>query len=220
MVQAAIFDIDGTIIDSVDLHIASWKRAFQQFGKEVPYEPIRREIGKGADEFLAVFFSKQELDRFRSELENYRAELFKREYLPKAKAFPRVRELFELIKHDGKKIALASNAKGEEINIYKEMARIDDLVDTVACSEDVQCSKPHRDICSAAVRKLGDIPSDRVIAVGDTRYDAEAAGKIGVRTIGVLCGGGNREELHQSGCIAIYNDPADLLEQYGCSPFQ
>src|SRR5215475_4120633 len=179
MVQAVIFDIDGTIIDSIDLHIESWQRAFQYFGKEVSYDPIRRQIGKGADEFLAVFFSKEELDRFRSELENYRSELFKREYLPQVKAFPRVRELFERIKRDGRKIALASTAKEEEIKIYKEMAQIDDIIDTVACSEDVKHSKPHRDIFSAAVHKLGDIASDRVIAVGDTRYDAEAAGKIG-----------------------------------------
>jgi HAD superfamily hydrolase (TIGR01549 family) len=220
IVQAVIFDIDGTIIDSVDLHIDSWKRAFQQFGKEVLFESIRRQIGKGADEFLAVFFSKEELDRFRSELENYRSELFKREYLPKAKPFPRVRELFERIKNDGKKIALASTAKEEEIKIYKEMAQVDDLIDAVACSEDVQRSKPHRDICSAALQKLDDIASDRVIAVGDTRYDAEAAGKIGVRTIGVLCGGGTREEFQQAGCIAIYKDPADLLAQYSYSPLQ
>src|SRR5262245_22674146 len=100
------------------------------------------------------------------------------------------------------------------------MAQIDDLIDTAACSEDVKHSKPHRDIFSAAVHKLGDIASDRVIAVGDTRYDAEAAGKIQVRTIGVLCGAGNRNELFEAGCIAIYKDPADLLEQYGCSPLQ
>lgn len=129
MIQGVLFDIDGTIIDSIDLHIESWKRAFQQFGKEVSYEPIRRQIGKGADEFLDVFFSR-ELDRLRGDLENYRSKLFKREYLPKAKAFPRVRELFERIKQDGRKIALASTAKEEEIKIYKEMARIDDLIDT------------------------------------------------------------------------------------------
>jgi len=187
MVQGVLFDIDGTIINSIALHIESWKRAFQLFGKEYSYEQIRRQIGKGADEFLAMFFSKEELDRVRGDLENYRSELFKREYLPKAKAFPRVRELFERIKQDGRKIALATTAKEEEIKIYKEMAGIDDLVDTVACSDDVKRSKPHRDICSAAVQKLGNIASDRVMAVGDTRYDAEAAGKINVRTVGLLC---------------------------------
>jgi HAD superfamily hydrolase (TIGR01549 family) len=198
MVQGVKFDIDGTIIDSIALHIESWKRAFQLFGKEYSYEQIRRQIGKGADEFLAMFFSKEELDRVRGDLENYRSELFKREYLPKAKAFPRVRELFERIKQDGRKIALATTAKEEEIKIYKEMAGIDDLVDTVACSDDVKRSKPHRDICSAAVQKLGNIASDRVMAVADTRYDAEAAGKINVRTVGLLCGGGNRVELIQA----------------------
>jgi len=59
-----------------------------------------------------------------------------------------------------------------------------------------------------------------VIAVGDTRYDAEAAGKINVRTVGLLCGGGNREELNQAGCIAMYKDPADLLDHYDYSPLQ
>src|SRR4029450_12664622 len=129
----------------------------QKFGKECSYESIRRQIGEGADEFLAVFFSGEELDRLRTDLENYRSELFKMEYLPRAKAFPKVRELFERIKQDGRKIALASTAKEEEIKIYKEIARIDDLEDAVAYSEDVKHSNPHRDICSAAVQKLGDI---------------------------------------------------------------
>jgi phosphoglycolate phosphatase-like HAD superfamily hydrolase len=113
MILGVIFDIDGTIIDSIDLHIESWQRTFQHFDKEYAYEPIRRQIGKGADEFLAVFFSREELDRLRGDLENYRSELFEREYLPKAKPFPRVRQLFERIKRDGKKIALASRLHGE-----------------------------------------------------------------------------------------------------------
>ena len=66
MVQAVIFDIDGTIIDSVDFHIQAWKRAFEKFGKEISYELIRPQIGKGADDMLPVFFSKEELHRFRS----------------------------------------------------------------------------------------------------------------------------------------------------------
>jgi HAD superfamily hydrolase (TIGR01549 family) len=220
VVQAAIFDIDGTIIDSIDLHIESWQRALRRFGKECSYESVRRQIGEGADEFLAVFFSKEELGRIRTDLETYRSELYKKEYLPKAKAFPMVRELFDRIKQDGRKIALASTAKQEEIEIYKKMARIDDLLDTVACSEDVKHSKPHSDICFAALEKLGHIAADRVIAVGDTRFDAEAAGKINVRSIGFLCGGGNYEELREAGCIALYNAPADLLKRYDSSPFQ
>src|SRR5260370_38579370 len=122
MMGGVMLDTDGTIMDFIVLQIGLGKRAFQLFGKEFYYEPIRRQIGKGADEFLAVFFSTEELDRLAGDLENYRSELFKREYLPKAKAFPRVRELFERIKQDGRKIALASTAKQEQIEIDKRMA--------------------------------------------------------------------------------------------------
>src|SRR4030095_10830160 len=86
MVQAVIFDIDGTIIDSVDMHIEAWKRAFEKFGKEVSYELIRPQIGKGGEDVLPVFFSREELHRFGRELEQYRGELFEREYLPKSES--------------------------------------------------------------------------------------------------------------------------------------
>src|SRR5690349_21016858 len=104
MVKAVIFDIDGTIIDSVGAHIEVWKRVFAYFGKQVADEDIRRHIGEGSDDMLPVFFSSEELRRFRPDLEKYRGELFEREYLPSLKAFPKVRELFERIKNDGKKI--------------------------------------------------------------------------------------------------------------------
>jgi len=218
VVQAVIFDLDGTLIDSVDLHIQAWKRTFERFGKEVSNEQIRRQIGKGADDMLPLFFSSEELDRFRPDLEKYQGELFKREYLPKVNAFPRVRELLQRLKQDEKKIALGSTEKREEINIYKEIARITDLVDCAVGSEEVEHSKPHPDICAVALHKLGNIPPDQVIDIGDTAYDAEAAGKISLRSIGLLCGGGNREELQRAGCVAIYENPADLLEHYDASP--
>jgi HAD superfamily hydrolase (TIGR01549 family) len=190
----------------------------REIGKKISYQLIRPQIGKGADDMLPVFFSKEELHRFRHDLEQYRGELFEREYLPKVKAFPRVRELFERIKHENKKLSLASTAKEKEINIYKEIARINDLIDSAVCSEEVKQSKPHRDICAVALHKLGNVAPHQVIAIGDTEYDAEAAGKINVGAIGLLCGGGNREELHRAGCIAIYEEPADLLAQYESSP--
>jgi len=217
MVKAVIFDIDGTIIDSVGAHIDAWKRTFAHFGKQVSDEKIRRHIGEGSDDMLPVFFSAAELHRFRPELERYRGELFKREYLPSLRAFPKVRELFERIKYDGKKIALASTAQAEEINIYKEMAGISDFVDCSVCAEEVAESKPHGDICGAALRKLGKLAPAKVISIGDTKYDAEAAARNNVCTIGLLCGGGTSEELQQAGCVALYQDPEDLLaHMVGC----
>ncbi|MDQ3684345.1 MAG: HAD family hydrolase [Acidobacteriota bacterium] len=217
-IKAVIFDIDGTLVDSVDLHARAWQETFKKFGKEIPLADVRRQIGKGGDQLLPVFFSKKELDEFGEEMEEYRGELFKKEYLPRVKAFPKVRELFERIKRDGKKIALASSAKEDELSTYKKLARIDDLLEGETSADDVEKSKPHPDIFEAALEELGDVDASDVIVVGDTPYDAEAAGKIKIKTVGLLCGGWSEEELREAGCIAVYRDDADLLARYEESP--
>ena len=211
MLKAIIFDIDGTLVDSVDLHARAWQETFRHFGREIEFEKVRHQIGKGSDQLMPVFFSEAELERFGEEMEKFRGELFKREYLSQVRAFPRVRELFERIKADGKRIALASSAKKDELKTYKELARITDLVEEETSADDVDKSKPHSDIFEAALAALGDVEADEAIVIGDTPYDAEAAGKIKLRTIGVLCGGFPEAELRAAGCTDIYRDPADLL---------
>jgi HAD superfamily hydrolase (TIGR01509 family) len=157
------------------------------------------------------------LEEFGEELEKFRSELYKRDYLPRVRAFPRVRELFERIKRDGLKIALASSAKEDELATYKKLTKIEDLVEEETSADDVEKSKPHPDIFKAALDQLGEMQPGEAVAIGDTPYDAEAAGKLKLRTIGVLCGGFPQSELEAAGCIAIYLDPADLLENYDAS---
>lgn len=214
MIKAVIFDIDGTLVDSVDLHAHAWQETFRHFGKEIPYEKVRHQIGKGGDQLMPVFFSKEELDKFGEEMEKYRGELYKREYLPKVRAFPHVRELFLKIRNDGLRLALASSAKEDELGAYKKIARIEDLVEEETSADDADKSKPHPDIFEAALERLGSVESHEAIVVGDTPYDAEAAGKIRLRTIGVLCGGFPEAELRAAGCVQIYQGPADLLARY------
>lgn len=218
MIEAVIFDIDGTIVDSVDLHAESWKMTFEKFGKTIPFEDVRRQIGKGADQLLPVFFSKEELSRFGEKMEKYRSDLFKKEYLPRVQGFPKVRELFKRIKDDGKQIALASSAKADEIEAYKKIAQIDELVESETSSDDADRSKPHPDIFQAALAQLKDVAPENVIVVGDTPYDAEAAAKAMMSTVGLLCGKWTKEELTRAGCVAVYRDPEDLLLHYDASP--
>ena len=219
MIHLAIFDIDGTIVDSVDLHAKAWQQAFAEFGKEVSLTSVRKQIGKGSDQLLPVFFSPTELNRFGEELDKFRSELFKREYLPQVKAFPKVRELFLRIKGKDKLIALASSAKQDEVDVYKSIAKIEDLVETETSSEDVEKSKPHPDVFEAVLARFQSINKNEVIVVGDTPYDAQAAGKLRLPTIGLLCGGWSTSQLEQAGCCAVYGDPAVLLELYDQSPF-
>lgn len=218
MIEAAIFDVDGTLVDSVDLHAGAWQVAFEKFGKTIPFQDIRRQIGKGADQLLPVFLTEEELNRLGRQLDEYRGELFKREYLPRVKGFPKVRQLFEHIRSNGKRIALASSAKGDELEAYKKIAGIDDFDASETSSDDADRSKPYPDIFRAALSGLKGIAPDAAIVIGDTPYDAEAATSANLKTIGLLCGGWAKEELLRAGCVAVYRDPEDLLDHYGSSP--
>lgn len=216
MTKAVIFDIDGTLLDSVDLHAQAWQEAFRHFGREVPLPDVRRQIGKGSDNLLPAFFTDEELQRLEKPLNEYRGELFKKKYLGRIVPFTGVRELVTRILDDGKLVGLASSAKGDEIEDYKRIARIDDLVQEEASADDARHSKPAPDIFSAALHKMDLRPGDAV-AIGDTPYDAEAAGKISLPAIGVLCGGWPEKDLRDAGCIEIYQGPGDLLARYGTS---
>lgn len=215
---AVVFDIDGTLLDSVDLHARAWVEAFGHFGIPAEEAVVRRQIGKGGDQLLPVFVDADRLAREGETIEAYRSDLFKRRYLDRVRPFPGVRELLTRLREDGLTIALASSGKASEVENYQRILGIEALVDAVTSSDDADRSKPHPDIFQAALKKLPDLPKEAVIAVGDTPYDAEAAGKAGIRTIGLLCGGFPEADLSDAGCIAIYRDPQDLLDGYAGSP--
>jgi HAD superfamily hydrolase (TIGR01509 family) len=221
MPKALIFDIDGTLVDSVDLHAKAWQEAFEHFGHEFSLDQIRMQIGKGGDQLLPVFLSKDEIEKRGKEIEEFRGKLFKSKYLKQVKPFPKVRELFEKAQSYGLKIALASSAKADELEDYKRIANIADLVDTETSSSDAERSKPHPDIFEAALEKLGpDVKPSEAVVIGDSPYDAQAAHKAGISTVCVRCGGFPEDNLKQAGCVAIYDDPQDLLEHFEQSPLQ
>jgi HAD superfamily hydrolase (TIGR01509 family) len=217
--DALLFDIDGTLVDSVDLHAHAWQEAFEHFGKRIPFQAIRSQIGKGGDQLMKEFLSPQELEERGEEIDKYRTDLYKRKYLGQVRGFPRVRELFQALLARKLPIALASSAKGDELALYKELAGIADLIDTETSADDAERSKPYPDIFAVALERLGKkVRKDRVYVIGDSPWDAIAAGRLGVRTLGVLCGGFPEGELRKAGCIAIYRDPADLLARLDESP--
>ncbi len=214
MIEAFIFDIDGTLIDSNDFHAEAWQKAFEKYGKKISFDKIRPQIGKGADTLLPEFLSEQEIEKFGDEIADLRGEIFKREYMPCVKPFPKVRELFRRIKADGKKVALASSSNEDEVEEYKKIVNIADLVEKSTSADDAEESKPEPDIFEAALKLLGNPAPETVLVVGDTPYDAEAATKAELKIVGVLCGGFPETDLRENGCLEIYKDPADLLENY------
>ena len=210
MIEAVIFDVDGTLVDSVDFHAEAWQKAFAAFDKEISFQAIRSQIGKGGDQLLPVFLSEDEIESFGKKLETYRGKLFKDEYLDRVEAFRDVPDLLEAIRKKDRKVALASSAKSAELKIYKKIAGIEKLTDVETSSDDAEKSKPHPDIFEAALKKLK-LKPDQVLVIGDTPYDADAAGKAGIASIGVLCGGFTEEDIRAGGASRIYRDPQDLL---------
>ena len=133
------------------------------------------------------------------------------------KPLPGVRDLFQRLHAEGIKIALATSSGKADLQILKRIAGVDDLVDIETCADDTERSKPHPDIFTVALEKLSLEPA-QCLALGDTPYDAESAGKAGLRTVGVTTGGWSRQELMDAGCIAVYEDAADLLKHLDESP--
>ena len=218
MTRAAIFDIDGTLVDSVDLHTQAWIEALAHFGIAVTYGDMRQQIGKGGDQLLPVFVPPERLAKEEEQISTFRADLFKRDYLPKVRAFPQVPELFRRVRDGGLKVALASSGKAAEVAEYARIAGITDFVDVTASADDAERSKPQPDIFEAALAKLAPLRAADCIAIGDTPWDAIAAGRAGLRCLGVLCGGFTEPELREAGAVGIYDGPADLLARFGGSP--
>ncbi|TLU72343.1 HAD family hydrolase [Lichenicoccus roseus] len=218
MPGAVIFDVDGTLVDSVTLHAQAWQDAFRDFGHEFELDKIRGQIGKGGDQLLPVFLDERVCEEQGEAINKHRAGILKERYLGRIEAFPQVRALVQRLQAEGWRVALASSAKGDELATYKKIADITDLIQTETSSDDAEHSKPEPDIFQAALEKLDGLDPKQAFVIGDTPYDAEAAGKAGVRTIGVTCGGWSEAELRQAGCIAVYRDPADLLAKYEQSP--
>jgi beta-phosphoglucomutase-like phosphatase (HAD superfamily) len=214
MIKAVIFDVDGTLIDSNDVHAQSWIDAFQEIDKKVSCDAVRGQIGKGGDQLLPVFLTKNEIDTYGTSLEKRRGEILKEAYLHTIQPFASVRELFERLRDNGIRIALASSAKREELGFYKKIANIEDLVDVEATSDDAENSKPAPDIFSAVLETMSEMDISEILAIGDTPYDALASGRAGLKCVGLLCGGFPLEELKGAGFVAIYQDPTDLLTNF------
>jgi phosphoglycolate phosphatase-like HAD superfamily hydrolase len=216
MPKAAIFDLDGTLLDSVDLHALAWHEAMVKFGHDVSFEQARSQIGKGGDKLMPEFLSTTDRKDHGQELEEWRSNRFKTEYLSLVRPFSAVPDLLKCVRDAGLRVAIGSSAKKDELDNYLDIARIAGLVDVKTSSDDAEASKPAPDIFEVVLRKLG-IAGRDAVAIGDSPYDAAAAGKANIATIGVLCGGFTEASLREAGCTDIYPGPAALFARFSAS---
>lgn len=214
MIGAFLFDVDGTLVDSNMLHAEAWRATFLHFGIDVPLDDVRTQIGKGGDNLIPALLPAEVVARRQEEIDAYRSDLFKNDYLPRARPFPGVRALFERIAGDGRKIVLATSAKTEELDHHLDLLGVRDLISDTTSADDVRHSKPDPDIFRAALAKVAPLGSNDVRVVGDSPYDLAAAGKIGIQAIAFRSGGFADAILVDAGASLLLDGPQDMLRRY------
>lgn len=208
MIEAFIFDIDGTLVDTNHLHINSWVRAFNEFGATVAVDDIQTQLGRRATEIAQALLpqdKKGDADAVATE----KKRIF-REYYTEIKPFPKTKELFEFLHGRGVKLALATSTTRQDAQFYIRLLSVKDLIGTLIAAEDIQHSKPDPEIFIKASERL-DASPHKTAVVGDSPHDIQAAVNAHMLAIGVLTGGFVKETLKQAGAGKIYRDIEDLF---------
>ena len=196
-VQGLIFDIDGTLTDSNDIHTEAWQEAFRHFEIDFPYQEIRSQMGKGGDLLIPDLLNARQMRRFGKELGQYRRKIFQDRYMPRIRPFPHVPETFAALAGLGIRMALASSSDEDEVKYYIELLGIEEFIEKSTSKKDAEHSKPSPEIFKAALDGLGTDES-LTATVGDTPYDIIASHRIPLPAIAVLSGGFEREQLRKS----------------------
>lgn len=209
-IAAVLLDIDGTLVDSNDLHARAWIDAFAEAGFTVPFERLRPLLGMGSDKLLpAIDASLADGSDPGKTIARRRGEIFKTSYLKDVRAFPDVRRLLLQLKQSGVRCVVATSATQDELQAMLGLASIDDLIDDRVTSAEMRESKPAPDIVSRAL-SISKAEGAQAFMLGDTRFDIEAARRAGVDCIVFRCGGASEAEL--AGAIAVFDDPTALCD--------
>lgn len=210
--SAIIFDMDGTLIDSNDLHAKAWQDAFEHFGVEIDFETVRMQIGKGGDLLVPDLLGAGQMIAFGNEIQDYRSKLFRDRYRDSIEPFPDIPKSFERLRDESIRIVIATSSNGEDLKFYIELLGVESLIDDATSKDDVETSKPAPDVFSSALDKLGTSPA-RTLVVGDTPYDILAAHRSCLPIAAVRCGGFPERTLEKA--ELRFDDVPDLVQNLG-----
>ncbi|MFG1952848.1 HAD family hydrolase [Micromonospora sp. NPDC048830] len=211
-----LLDVDGTLVDTTYLHTVSWWEALRQADRPVPMALIHRSIGMGSDNLLDHLLGRERDRSADARLRDAHDSLYA-EYWQRLTPLPRAADLLRALAARGLRVVLATSAAEHEVGALRRALAADDVIDEVTSSADADRSKPAPDILVAALEQSG-LEASRVVFVGDSVWDVAAAGKLNIPCVGLTCGGTSRGELAGAGAVAVYDDPAALLDALEDSP--
>jgi HAD superfamily hydrolase (TIGR01509 family) len=207
-----LFDLDGTLVDSVYHHVLAWHEAFQEEGIELAVWRIHRRIGMSGGLFTNMFLRETGLSMEASRLERLRrlhADAYNRRS-DKIRPLPGARELLAYLTEAAMPWAIATSGRIETAGPVIDTLGVDRSKVPVITRDMVAHAKPDPDLFLAAAEALGE-PIERACIVGDSVWDMLAARRAGGLGVGLLAGGYGEDELFKASAYRVYADPADLL---------
>jgi HAD superfamily hydrolase (TIGR01509 family) len=213
--EAVLLDMDGTLVNSNELHASAWAEVLERFGHEISAEQVWPLIGKGGDKLLPELTGIDAESEEGKRISEARTKVFIEHYAPRIKAFPKVKELLQFLQTHGKKIVIATSASEEELNAILKSAGLEDCFPAMTSADDAENSKPDPDIIQAALKKVGE-PAERAVMIGDTPYDIEAALRAGISIIAFRSGGWSDEDFE--GATAVCEGAEELLTELTRAP--
>jgi HAD superfamily hydrolase (TIGR01549 family) len=207
-----LFDLDGTLVDSVYQHVLAWKEALDAEGIPLSVWRIHRKIGMSGGLFMNQLLREMHHEISEDRVESLRlahAHAYRR-LRAQVCPLPGARELLTALTNAGTRWAIATSGRMETAAVNLEALGVDPSKAVVVTRDDVKYAKPDPDLFIAAAERLN-VPIEHTVVVGDSIWDMLAARRCRSLGVGLLSGGYGTEELERAGALRVYEDPADLL---------
>jgi HAD superfamily hydrolase (TIGR01549 family) len=204
--NAAILDVDGTLVDTNYHHTLAWYRAFRAHDVVPEIWRIHRHIGMGGDQLVGAVGGEDVEERCGDDIRDAEGEQYMA-MIDEVRPFDGARELIAELREVADSVVLASSAKEHEVDHYLDLLDARDLATDWTTSADVDSTKPEPDLIHVAMDKVG---ADSGLMIGDTRWDCEAAARAGIPAVALLTGGFGGEELRGAGAVDVFTDVAEL----------
>ena len=214
-VEAALLDVDGTLIDSNYHHALAWYRAFRRHDIVLPLWRIHRAVGMGGDQLVPALVGPKLDEEQGDDIRAARDEIYTGGLMEEVAPLEGGHELIAELKDRGLRVVLASSSPLDELERYLDLLDARELADAWTTKDDVEATKPEPDLILAGLEKA---KTESAVMVGDTPWDVEAASKAGVETLCVITGGWSKQELREAGAIAVFESVEELRQRLDETP--
>lgn len=214
MSDTAIFDVDGTLVDTNYHHVLAWYRAFRGFDITLPIWRLHRAIGMGGDQLVAHVAGDEVEKQHGSALREAWVDEFDA-LIDEVQPFDGAHDLLKNVKARGFRLVLASSGKAKHVDRFLDLIDGKPVADAWTTSDDVEKSKPEPDLVATALKKVEGASG---LMVGDSTWDCVAAAKLGVPSLAVRTGGFSIEELTEAGASRVFESLREFTDHLDDTP--